>query len=64
MWPSADAARTFASSLARLELRVLFDEVPDLALVSDELRILQPAIFVVGIESLPVSFSPVVREGR
>ena len=50
------------SSLARLELRVMFEELlrrlPDLALASDEPPPLRPANFVVGIEQLPVRFTP------
>jgi cytochrome P450 family 142 subfamily A polypeptide 1 len=55
------------NALARLELRVMFEELlrrfPDLELESDEPPPLRPANFVVGIESLPVRFSPVAREG-
>jgi len=55
------------SSLARLELRVMFEELlrrlPDLELASPEPPPLRPANFVVGIESLPVRFSPAAREG-
>lgn len=46
------------ASLARLELRVMFEELirrwPDLELASDEPPRLRPSNFVVGIESLPV----------
>ena len=46
------------ASLARLELRVLFEELvgrlPNLALASDEPPPLRPSNFVVGIERLPV----------
>jgi cytochrome P450 family 142 subfamily A polypeptide 1 len=46
------------NSLARLELRVMFEEllarVPELSLVSDAEPPLRPANFVVGIEALPV----------
>ena len=46
------------ASLARLELRVLFEELvgrlPNLALASDEPPRLRPSNFVVGIEQLPV----------
>jgi cytochrome P450 family 142 subfamily A polypeptide 1 len=56
------------SSLARLELRVMFEEllrrIPDLEPATDAPPALRPANFVVGIESLPVRFSPVAREGR
>ena len=55
------------SSLARLELRVMFEELlrrfPDLELASSEAPPLRPANFVVGIERLPVRFSPAHREG-
>ncbi len=55
------------SSLARLELRVMFEELlrrlPDLALASDAAPPLRPANFVVGIESLPVRFTPVPLAG-
>jgi len=55
------------SSLARLELRVMFEELlrrlPDLALVDAAPPPLRPANFVVGIETLPVRFTPVAREG-
>jgi cytochrome P450 family 142 subfamily A polypeptide 1 len=56
------------SSLARLELRVMFEEllrrVPDVALASDAPPPLRPANFVVGIEQLPVRFTPFALEGR
>jgi cytochrome P450 family 142 subfamily A polypeptide 1 len=56
------------SSLARLELRVMFEELlrrlPELERATDAPPALRPANFVVGIESLPVRFSPVRREGR
>jgi cytochrome P450 family 142 subfamily A polypeptide 1 len=46
------------ASLARLELRVMFEELvrrwPNLELASDEPPRLRPSNFVVGIESLPV----------
>jgi cytochrome P450 family 142 subfamily A polypeptide 1 len=53
------------NALARLELSVLFEEVlrrlPDLHLADDTVPTLRPANFVVGIESLPVAFTPVAR---
>jgi len=56
------------SALARLELRVMFEELlrrlPDLELASDTPPELRPANFVVGIEHLPVRFSPPVRGRR
>jgi cytochrome P450 family 142 subfamily A polypeptide 1 len=55
------------SSLARLELRVMFEELlrrfPDMELASSEEPPLRPANFVVGIERLPVRFSATHREG-
>jgi cytochrome P450 family 142 subfamily A polypeptide 1 len=60
------AHHCLGSSLARLELRVMFEELtrrlPDLELASSEPPPLRPANFVVGIEHLPVRFSPVPRE--
>ena len=50
------------ASLARLELRVMFEELmrrlPDIELVTDEKLPLRPSNFIVGIESMPVEFSP------
>jgi cytochrome P450 family 142 subfamily A polypeptide 1 len=50
------------ASLARLELRVMFEELlrrlPDLELASDEPLRLRPNNFIVGIESMPVVFAP------
>jgi cytochrome P450 family 142 subfamily A polypeptide 1 len=55
------------SSLARLELRVMFEELlrrlPDLALASESPPALRAANFVVGIEQLPVRFTPAPLEG-
>jgi cytochrome P450 family 142 subfamily A polypeptide 1 len=55
------------ASLARLELRVMFEELlrrlPDLALASDEPLPLRPSNFIVGIERMPVRFTPSRREG-
>jgi cytochrome P450 family 142 subfamily A polypeptide 1 len=55
------------SSLARLELRVMFEELlrrfPDMELASSEGPPLRPANFVVGIERLLVRFSPTHRAG-
>jgi cytochrome P450 family 142 subfamily A polypeptide 1 len=62
------AHHCLGSSLARLELRVMFEEllrrVPDLELTSDEPPPLRPANFVVGIERLPVRFRPFAHEGH
>jgi cytochrome P450 family 142 subfamily A polypeptide 1 len=61
------AHHCLGSSLARLELRVMFEELlrrfPDLELVASEPPRLRPANFVVGIEALPLRFSPTRREG-
>jgi cholest-4-en-3-one 26-monooxygenase len=50
------------ASLARLELRVMFEELlrrlPDLALESDAPLPLRPSNFIVGLEVMPVAFSP------
>jgi len=50
------------ASLARMELRVMFEELlarlPDLELASDEPLPLRRNNFIVGIEEMPVRFSP------
>jgi cytochrome P450 family 142 subfamily A polypeptide 1 len=50
------------ASLARLELRVMFEELlaalPDLALASEAPLPLRPSNFIVGIQSMPVEFEP------
>jgi cytochrome P450 family 142 subfamily A polypeptide 1 len=50
------------ASLARLELRVMFEEVlralPDAALASDAALPLRPSNFIVGIEHMPIAFTP------
>jgi cytochrome P450 family 142 subfamily A polypeptide 1 len=50
------------ASLARLELRIMFDallrRLPDLELANDEPLPLRPSNFIVGIESMPVVFAP------
>jgi cytochrome P450 family 142 subfamily A polypeptide 1 len=54
------------NSLARLELRVMFEEllrrIPDMRLASEAPPPIRPANFVVGIEQLPVRFTPIARE--
>ena len=55
------------ASLARLELKVAFEQVldrlPDIDLVEDTEPELRPANFVSGYEEMPVTFSPVARVG-
>ena len=55
------------ASLARLELRIMFEELnrrmPDLRLASDEGLPVRPSNFIVGLESMPVRFSPSASEG-
>ncbi len=50
------------ASLARLELRIMFEELhrrlPDLELATDEPLPLRPSNFIVGIEEMPVRFTP------
>jgi cytochrome P450 family 142 subfamily A polypeptide 1 len=50
------------ASLARLELRVMFEELlrrlPDLELASDEALPLRPNNFITGVERMPVAFAP------
>jgi cytochrome P450 family 142 subfamily A polypeptide 1 len=50
------------ASLARLELRVMFDELlrrlPDLRLAEDATLPLRESNFIVGIEEMPVRFTP------
>jgi cytochrome P450 family 142 subfamily A polypeptide 1 len=50
------------ASLARLELRVMFEtllaRLPDLTLATDEPLPLRPSNFIVGIEEMPVVFTP------
>jgi len=61
------AHHCLGASLARLELRVMFEELlgrfPDLELASSEPPAVRPANFVVGIEALPVRFTPTRRGG-
>jgi len=60
------AHHCLGSSLARLELRVMFEELlrrfPDMALAKDDPPPMRPANFVVGAEALPVRFSPLARD--
>jgi len=55
------------ASLARLELRIMFEELnrrmPDLELDTDKDLPVRPSNFIVGIESMPVRFSPSASEG-
>jgi len=50
------------SSLARLELRVMFEELlrwlPDMTLASEEALPMRPSNFITGIQKMPVSFTP------
>ncbi len=50
------------ASLARMELRIMFEELlrrlPDMTLASDDPLPLRPSNFIVGIEEMPVEFSP------
>jgi cytochrome P450 family 142 subfamily A polypeptide 1 len=50
------------ASLARLELRVMFEELlarlPDVALASDAPPVLRRSNFIVGIEALPIRWAP------
>lgn len=55
------------ASLARLELRIMFEELnrrlPDIQLATEEALPIRPSNFIVGIESMPVRFSPSASEG-
>jgi cytochrome P450 family 142 subfamily A polypeptide 1 len=50
------------ASLARLELRIMFEQLlarlPDLELASDAPLAYRPSNFIVGIEEMPVRFTP------
>jgi cytochrome P450 family 142 subfamily A polypeptide 1 len=50
------------ASLARLELRVMFEQLmcrlPDLELASDNPPPMRPSNFIIGLEALPVAFEP------
>ncbi len=56
------------NSLARLELRVLLEEllqrIPDLELVSQEAPPMRQANFIVGYEAMPVHFEPTAPAAR
>ena len=56
------------SSLARLELRVMFEQLllrlPDLELATDAPIRLRPSNFIVGIEEMPVRFTPSKPEAQ
>ena len=56
------------ASLARLELRVMFEELlrrlPDLELESEDRLPLRPNNFIAGVESMPVVFAPRAPERR
>jgi cytochrome P450 family 142 subfamily A polypeptide 1 len=56
------------ASLARLELRVMFEELlrrlPDLQLATDDPLPLRPNNFIAGVESMPVVFAPRAPERR
>ena len=56
------------NSLARLELRVMFERVlarlPDLELATEQPLPRRPATFISGLESMPVRFSPTRPVGR
>jgi cytochrome P450 family 142 subfamily A polypeptide 1 len=56
------------NSLARLELRVLLEEllqrIPDLELVSQEAPPMRQANFIVGYEAMPVRFEPTAPAAR
>ncbi len=55
-------------ALARLELRVMFEELlrrlPDMVLATDAPPPMRASNFITGIERLPVRFGPAPREGR
>ena len=55
------------ASLARLELRVMFEEVirrlPDIELATDERLPMRNSNFITGIEHMPVRYSPIEPEG-
>jgi len=73
-WPNRHVAfggygvhHCLGASLARLELKILFEEVlarmPDIRFASDEPLKRRPNNFITGIEEMPVVFSPGKRCG-
>ena len=73
-WPNRHVAfggygvhHCLGASLARLELKILFEEVlarmPDIRFASDEPLKRRPNNFITGIEEMPVVFSPGKRIG-
>ena len=73
-WPNRHVAfggygvhHCLGASLARLELRILFEEVlrrmPDIELASDAPLKRRPNNFITGIEAMPVRFTPGAPEG-
>ncbi len=73
-WPNRHVAfggygvhHCLGSSLARLELKILFEELlrrmPDIALATDEPLRRRPNNFITGIEEMPIRYSPGAREG-
>ncbi len=73
-WPNRHVAfggygvhHCLGASLARLELKILFEEVlarmPDIRFASDEPLKRRPNNFITGIEEMPVVFSPGKRGG-
>ena len=56
------AHHCLGASLARLELRIMFDvlldRMPDMELSTDSTPPLRPSNFIAGIETMPVRFSP------
>ena len=56
------------ASLARLELRIMFEELlrrlPDLDLAGESALPRRASNFIVGIEEMPVRFTPSRPEGR
>jgi cytochrome P450 family 142 subfamily A polypeptide 1 len=68
-WPNHHVAfggygvhHCLGASLARLELKILFEELlprmPDVRLATDEPLERRPNNFIVGIEKMPIAFTP------